>query len=36
VLGGGGPARACEPVPTWAYLSATVETGDGHLQAVPA
>lgn len=32
----GGAARAGEPVPTWAYLGATVQTGDGWLQAVPA
>jgi glycine reductase len=36
VIGAEGPASAREPVPTWAYLSATVETGDGRLQAVPA
>ena len=36
VIGAEGPVRAGEPVPTWAYLSATVQTGDGHLQAVPA
>jgi glycine reductase complex component B subunit alpha and beta len=36
VIGSEGPAHAGEPVPTWAYLSATVQTGDGHLQAVPA
>jgi glycine reductase len=36
VIGTEGPARAGEPVPTWAYLGATVQTGDGWLQAVPA
>ncbi len=36
VIGSDGPARAGEPVPTWAYLGATVQTGDGWLQAVPA
>jgi len=36
VVGSDGSARAGEPVPTWAYLGATVQTGDGWLQAVPA
>jgi glycine reductase len=36
VIGTDVPARAGEPVPTWAYLSATVQTGDGLLRAVPA
>jgi len=36
VIGSDGPARAGEPVPTWAYLGATVQTGDGWFQAVPA
>ena len=30
------PVRSGEPVPTWAYLSATVQTGDGWLRGVPA
>jgi hypothetical protein len=32
----GRPVREGEPVPTWAYLGATVQTGDGWLQGVPA
>ena len=36
VIGGDVPVRSGEPVPTWAYLSATVQTGDGWLQGVPA
>jgi glycine reductase len=35
-VGADAPVRAGEPVPTWAYLSATVQTGDGWLQGVPA
>ena len=35
-IGGDVPVRSGEPVPTWAYLSATVQTGDGWLQGVPA
>ena len=36
VVGGDVPVRSGEPVPTWAYLSATVQTGDGWLRGVPA
>jgi glycine reductase len=36
VLGGDAPVRSGEPVPTWAYVGATVQTGDGWLQGVPA
>jgi hypothetical protein len=35
-VGAQAPVRSGEPVPTWAYLGATVQTGDGWLQAVPA
>lgn len=34
VLGSDGLARSGEAVPTWAYLGATVQTGDGWLKAV--
>jgi glycine reductase len=36
VLGSAEDVRAGEPVPTWAYLGACVETGDMSLTAVPA
>jgi hypothetical protein len=36
LVGADAPVRAGEPVPTWAYLSAAVQTGDGWLRAVPA
>jgi len=35
-VGASEPVRAGEPIPTWAYLGATVQTGDGWLQGVPA
>jgi sarcosine reductase len=36
VIGADAPVRAGEPVPTWAYLGACVQTGDMSLTAVPA
>ena len=36
VIGTEGDARVGEPVPTWAYVGACVETGDARLTAVPA
>ena len=36
VIGSDGAARAGEPVPTWAYLAACVQTGDARWTAVPA
>ena len=36
VIGTDGDARVGEPVPTWAYVGACVETGDARLTAVPA
>jgi glycine reductase len=36
VLGAADAVRSGEPVPTWAYLGACVETGDMSLTAVPA
>ena len=36
VIGSEGAARAGEPVPTWAYLAACVQTGDERWTAVPA
>jgi hypothetical protein len=36
VLGSDDSCRSGEAVPTWAYLGATVQTGDGWLRAVPA
>ncbi len=36
VVGAERPLRVGEPVPTWAYLGACVETGDMWLTAVPA
>jgi glycine reductase len=36
VIGGDGPARSGEPVPTWAYLAACAQTGDATWTAVPA
>ena len=36
VIGGDGAARLGEPVPTWAYLAACVQTGDARWTAVPA
>ncbi len=36
VIGGDGEARDGEPVPTWAYLAACVQTGDATWTAVPA
>jgi glycine reductase complex component B subunit alpha and beta len=36
VLGAADAVRSGEPVPTWAYLGACVETGDTSLTAVPA
>jgi glycine reductase len=36
VVGAERPLRVGEPVPTWAYLGACVETGDMSLTAVPA
>jgi glycine reductase len=36
VIGAERPVRAGEPVPTWAYLGACVQTGDMSLTAVPA
>jgi glycine reductase len=36
VVGAAGAVRSGEPVPTWAYLGACVETGDMSLTAVPA
>jgi len=35
VIGSGGPARAGEHVPTWAYLGACAQTGDATWTAVP-
>jgi hypothetical protein len=36
VIGTDGAGRAGEPVPTWAYLAACVQTGDATWTAVPA
>jgi glycine reductase complex component B subunit alpha and beta len=36
VIGSDGAARSGEPVPTWAYLAACVQTGDSTWTAVPA
>ena len=36
VIGADAPVRVGEPVPTWAYLGACVQTGDMPLTAVPA
>jgi len=36
VIGADAPVRVGEPVPTWAYLGACVQTGDMRLTAVPA
>jgi glycine reductase len=36
VVGGEDRARAGEPIPTWAYLAACVQTGDATWTAVPA
>ena len=36
VIGGDARARSGEPVPTWAYLAACVQTGDSTWTAVPA
>ena len=36
VIGADEPVRAGQPVPTWAYLGACVQTGDMSLTAVPS